>query len=198
MNKRSVLLLPLTIAQKRFKRLLASLLELSLNERAGELDLIISIDKSDSDECAKIAMSYNWEFGKKIVIEQKENLGLKNHILKCGDLTKDYRGIIMLEDDLTISPRALNYVYQAEKKYSCDEKIATISLYKHSFNETANLPFYPTTDSYDAYFMQLPSSWGQYWSKEKWNEFRLWLSENKDIESFEKSNLVPPNIIRWL
>ena len=84
---------------KSLKRLLQSLQNSKYPER-DDINLIVSCDYSGSDESIKIAEDFNWDYGHKKVITHSENLGLRNHMLFCGDLCKDYDGIVMLEDDL--------------------------------------------------------------------------------------------------
>ena len=63
--------------------------------------LIISIDGGDNREkqVVKIAEEFPWPHGKKEVICHEKNLGLRKHILSCGDLTERYDSVIVLEDD---------------------------------------------------------------------------------------------------
>ena len=83
------------------KRITDSLLQAEYPQGA---ELIISIDRGDNRQVLEYADSLSWPFGEKRVIYRPENLGLKRHILCCGDLTQDYDGIILLEDDLVVSP----------------------------------------------------------------------------------------------
>ena len=53
------------------------------------IELIISIDGGGDHEVLRIAKEFNWNFGTKTIIEHDENLGLKNHIISCGDLAKN-------------------------------------------------------------------------------------------------------------
>lgn len=160
------------------------------------INLVISIDKSENDKVLEIANEFQWEWGQKKVIEHSKNLGLRSHILKCGDLTEIYDSIILLEDDLYVSPYFYIYAQKALNFYSEEERVAGISLYSHRYNETAFMRFTPLKDKHDSYFMQIPSSWGQAWSKKHWRSFRYWY----DIHHTEKitsKDLVPPNVTLW-
>jgi hypothetical protein len=161
-----------------------------------EVRLIISIDKSDTSEISKIANMFHWRHGSKEVIEHKENLGLRAHILFCGNLSENYDGVIVLEDDLYVSPGFYIYTMDAHKFFHEDKNIAGISLYSHNYNETAKLPFTPLIDDADSFFMQIPSSWGQCWSKEQWQEFSKWYESNKDNDITIESGL-PENVVAW-
>lgn len=159
------------------------------------IPLIISVDKSDSPEVAKIAADYIWEHGDKSVRLQEENLGLKRHVLKCGDITGEYDGIIMLEDDLYVSPSFYMYALAALNYSKTDKKICGISLYNHRLNVHAREPFEAVDDGYDNYYIQLASSWGQAFSRDHWKGFKDWYCLHKD-ENITADN-VPENISSW-
>ena len=69
------------------------------------VDLIISIDYSkDQKGVSEIVDSLVWPFGKLIIHKHEHNIGLKQHVLLCGDFSENYDGLVVLEDDLIISP----------------------------------------------------------------------------------------------
>src|SRR5690554_1902069 len=80
------------------------------------IPLIISIDFIDSiehEEVIVIANAFKWKYGEKKIIQHTKNIGLKNHILLCGDLALDYGAVIILEDDLRVSPGFYTYASTA-------------------------------------------------------------------------------------
>lgn len=158
--------------------------------------LIISIDKSDENEVVSVANNFNWKHGHKEVICHTERLGLKNHILSSGDMALSHDAVIVLEDDLYVSPGFYNYILQAFRFYNNESSIAGISLYAHSYNESAQLPFTPLIDDSDVFFMQTPSSWGQCWTKAQWLEFRKWYDQNNALKLKLESG-IPANIAEW-
>jgi len=160
--------------------------------------LVISIDYQNSEnhaEVVKIAHNFQWQYGEKKIIEHKENLGLRNHIISCGNLTKEYNSIIMLEDDIYVSPQFYAYTIQMLKAYALDERIAGISLYKFVWNQTAYRPFSPEPSDSDVFFIQYAQSWGQCWTFNMWSLFYEWYYNNSSIEFSEK--IIPPNVINW-
>ena len=157
--------------------------------------LIISVDKSDSTEVAGIAKDYVWIHGDKSVRLQERNLGLRKHVLKCGDIAFEYDGIIMLEDDLYVSPSFYMYTLTALNHCRNDKRICGISLYNHRLNVHAREPFEAIDDGYDNYYMQLASSWGQAFLKDMWSAFRKWYEDNSD-KAIGAAN-VPVNISSW-
>ena len=157
------------------QRLLSSLLNAQYNDYT-EINLIISIDKSDNHKVYNTADNFTWPFGVKTVIKHEEHLGLRKHIISCGDLTADFEAIILLEDDLYVSPYFYNYAVEALRFYQNDHNLAGISLYNYHYNERARLPFEPLADGSDVYFVQIASSWGQAWNKAQWHCFKKWYS----------------------
>lgn len=176
---------------KGLKRILESLLNAEYSY--DDIPLIISIDKSDNQVIPGISKEFYWPHGEKKIILHKQKLGLKNHFIRCGDLTKVYGSIIFLEDDLFVSPYFYHFAIKALNFYSSDKKIAGISLYNIKINESANRIFEPVHDGFDVFFAQLPS-WGPIWNREEWNHFKNWL--NNDIK-IRKNNPLPSNVLDW-
>ena len=169
----------------------------SANYPAGNIPLCFCIDYQDTaanKEVVQIAEAYDWPFGPKEIIRQSKNLGLKAHVLASGDLTERFGSIIMLEDDLYVSPGFYAYTVQALEFYNLDKRIGGISLYNHRMNFSNRVPFNPVEDGSDVYFLQIASSWGQAWSKEQWSGFREWISENPVVTAKAK---IPRQVINW-
>ena len=157
--------------------------------------LIISIDKSKTDDVEKLADSFIWKHGPKRVIKHEHNLGLRNHILSIGKLTEEFDNLIVLEDDLIVSNCFYDYALAAVDKYKDNPQIAGISLYNPNYNFYRSLPFSPRKDEYDAYLMQIAQSWGQIWMRKQWKEFYNWYLKNS--EEFGILPHLPINICLW-
>ena len=178
------------------KRLLESLKEIKSNEK---IRLYISIDRAKNEDLDnntfRVAKDFKWKFGEKIVDFKKENLGLRQHVLQCGNLTSEYNNIIMLEDDIVVSPLMYVYAKQVLQYYKNEEKIAGFGLYKFERNQYVNEPFYPISDGTDVFFAQVACSWGQMWTAEQWKKFYNWYIKNENV-NFAETNM-PTNIKRW-
>ncbi|QJT09799.1 glycosyltransferase family A protein [Oceanidesulfovibrio marinus] len=159
-----------------------------------DVTLVISIDKSDSLNVLKVAEEFQWKGGPKRILTAEESLGLRRHVLRSGDLTEEYGSIILLEDDIYPSPHFYNYAASALDYYQDDDRIAGISLYSPQYNETSFMGFRPMQDDVDAYFLALPSSWGQAWTWEQWRRFKAWYDANADKDI---APIVPPNVRLW-
>lgn len=161
------------------------------------VDLIISIDKGQKQaEIVKYAESVVWNHGNKVIRAFSERQGLRLHILQCGDLTTEYDAVVILEDDLIVSPYFYSYVKQAVSYYKSDFRIAGISLYKHEFHPGVQRPFQPENNGYDCYMMQFAQSWGQCWTKEMWAEFREWYNNNED-KDLSEGKILPDYVAGW-
>lgn len=175
-----------------FKRLLNSLTQADYKGQSPTL--LISIDKSDTNIIEDFANSYTWKFGEKKVYTHTKNLGLRKHILECGNRIKDYDALIILEDDITVSPFFYDYAIQTIQKYQNDVRIAGISLYNFPLNYQSRLPFNPVRSEYDVFMMNCAQSWGQIWMKEQWISFMKWYEKNN--EEFNLSHL-PQSLNLW-
>ena len=176
------------------KRLLKSLENADYDNRK-DVTLIFSIDNSSTDIVEKYAKNYQWEYGDKIIRTFETRQGLKKHILQCGDYTKEYDVVVVLEDDISVSSSFYRYATQAAKFYENDDNIAGISLYNFQKNWLNwNLRFEPMKEHYDTYFMKIAQSWGQVWTEKKWVKFKEWYLKNKE---FEKSDILPQYLNNW-
>ncbi len=175
-------------------RLLNSLDAAEYSHYDKKVKLIISIDNSGKNDVFELANKFVWKHGEKEIIHHSVNLGLKEHILRCGNLTNTHGNIILLEDDLFVSKHFYSFSVEAITYYKDDIKIAGISLYSHRYNETARLPFEPINENTDIYFMQLPSSWGQAWTSKQWNSFMNWYANFDGSLLYSK---LPSNIQMW-
>ena len=182
------------VAYNRYKSLLRLLTSVKNSDYPNDVKLIISIDQGKNEDVQELAKSFDWPYGEKEIICHKENLGVKNHIFFCGDLTDKYGSIILLEDDLLVSPMFFIYAEKALNYYGDHQRIAGISLYRISKNPWLNLPFIPITDDSDVFFLQMPESWGQVWTKNQWKAFRDWI-KNNELRINELA--LPQQILSW-
>ncbi|MEZ4775556.1 MAG: glycosyltransferase family 2 protein [Bacteroidia bacterium] len=184
------------VAYNRVHSLTRVFQSLSSAEYPEDVKLIISIDKGDNNQdVVALAAGFDWPFGEKEVIYQPENLGLRKHILKCGDLTQQYGSVILLEDDLYVSPCFYRFSTEAANFYADDDRIAGVGLYTNQMNSHATfLPFIPIEDGSDVFFFQAPCSWGQVWTDKKWLKFRDWYNKGQTITANDR---FPEPIKQW-
>lgn len=164
---------------------------------ANDIPLVISLDNCGKDEVLNAATEFKWHHGEKTVIRQPERLGLKKHVLKCGSYIEefDWDAGIILEDDVYTASPFYEYARQALSFYGDDERIAGISLYSLTQNQTVRLPFTAALSEYDACFIQLAQSLGQVWPRKQWRAFADWYEKNS--AGYTDCPGVPQNVCRW-
>lgn len=186
------------IAYNREKSLQRLLHSLEKAEYYGDkVTLIISIDKNNNPLVEHCANTFAWKHGEKIVNVQKYKLGLKDHVLKCGNYINKYNldAAAILEDDIIVSKGFYNYMRQVILYYKDYKELAGISLYTHLWYIPCERPFTPQPSTYDTYFMKYAQSWGQIWLKDSWNEFYNWYL--KQNETFDSDLKIPCNLWTW-
>ena len=80
-------------------------------------------------------------------------------------------------------------------KYSTDNRIAQISLYRNEIVGQVGLPFILMPSSSDVFLMQAVSTWGECWTYSMWQGFREWLQyfDEKRIDFLD----MPETYKRW-
>lgn len=157
------------------QRLLDSLAAAHFSEK---VTLHISIDQHKRADVIEVAKAFQWNHGEKVIEQHPEKLGLRQHILHCGGLTRTYGAIILLEDDLLVAPFMYAYACEALAFMQDEPAVAGISLYHYQVAESCHQPFEAWQDGSDNYFLQLPSSWGAAFSAAQWEAFVAWMTEN--------------------
>ena len=160
-----------------------------------EVTLGISIDFSTVNNYVfEIAENFEWNYGEKKVIRHSEILGLKKHIISCGDLSQEYGSVIILEDDLYLSPNFFNYTISALNFSQDKDYIGGVALYNHKINVHKGEYFMALDDGFDNWYFQFACSWGQAWNATQWKRFKTWLSDNPTLV---KATAIPENVSNW-
>lgn len=175
------------------KRLIDSLQQ--ANYPCENIPLIISIDCSGNEELYKYVKDVVWPFGKKYINIEKKRLGLKKHILQCGDLSEYFKAVIILEDDLYVSPSFYDYTIEVINSYKESDIIAGFSLYAPELNGFVGLPFTPLQNGSDVYLAQDVPTWGECFTYAQWRKFKKWYSNLKE-EDILATNM-PNQIKLW-
>jgi len=146
---------------------------LKQNELAAESRLFIFSDgaKSAEDEAnvqeVRELLKNIDGFKSVEIIERKENMGLANAVIAgVSRLVKDYKQVIVFEDDLVSSPYTLTYFNEALNRYRNEERVMHIGAYMYQLKEN-KLP--------ESFFYRAATSWG--WAT--WD--RAWQHFNPDI-----------------
>ena len=155
-----------------------------------QVDLYFSLDHSDMEtEICQMIQSFEWPHGELKVLTHPERMGLKKHVISCGNLIGDHDFLIMLEDDIIVSESFYLYTAEAVRKYDCYEEIGGISLYAREVFQQNGRMFEPVYNGNDVYLMQVAESWGQAWSNRMWKEFYEWyLNHQTFIKPFRMAD----------
>jgi glycosyl transferase family 2 len=147
----------------------ATVLEaLRANSEARDTRLVVFSDgprnDKDLDAIAEVrqVISRAQGFRDVMIIKREENLGLAKSIIQgVSEVCASYGRVIVLEDDIIVSPCFLNYVNNALQLYEGDERVLSIGCY--TFPVSARLP--------ETFFLKLPDSWGWAVWKRSWDLF---------------------------
>lgn len=155
------------------RRLLRSLANL---QGVADVPLVISIDAGGElfAQVLAVAQQFEWALGEKQILVRERPYGLINHVFACGDLVDEFGSIILLEDDLVVSPMAYHYAADALEFYADVPQIAGISLNALWFHGVTHEPFTPYLDDGDVFFMQIAWFQGQAYTQKQWAAFRNW------------------------
>jgi hypothetical protein len=97
------------------------------------------------------------------VVERTENRGLARSIVSgVGELCEEYGRVIVVEDDLVLSPSFLDYMLQSLERYAGEPQVYQISGYMFPVEH----PPQP-----DAFFMPLTTTWGWATWRRAWRIF---------------------------
>lgn len=157
---------------------------LSKCEGAAESELFVfsdgpkrSEDKEAVEKVRELVKSRNW--CKEVhITEREENTGLANSIISgVTEIANRYGRVIVLEDDLVLSPQFLNYINDALETYKDEERVMHISGFM--FPVKAELP--------ETFFFRGTSCWGWGTWKRAWDRFEP--DTNKLLAEFDKNRV---------
>ena len=178
MLNHTVMLAP--IALFTFKRPVhtrRTLESLAQNPEFTESPLFIYCDGARNDgEAAQVEetrlLVRNWPHPNKTIIERDRNWGLANSVIEgVTELCKCFGRVIVVEDDLVVSPVFLNYLNVALDRYADVPKVMQVSA--HMFPVDIHSQF-------DAIILPFTTSWG--WAT--WD--RAWKQFDPSMAGFEK------------
>ncbi len=195
-NAPLAIVIPALNRPKNLQRLLGAL-DAAAYPTNMQVPLIFALDQSQETgfDAATLALmeKYQWQYGTKTILKAEQPLGVRKNLLRCGHLTNNHSGVIILEDDLWVSPHFYNAAQKMWHHYKDHPKIGAISLYSFRYNEHAGRAFTPLKDKSDTYFMQTSSSWGQIWWNRVWAPFEAYLNAPQEEEKAH----IPLDINEW-
>lgn len=178
--------------EKCISRLLDALANAKYDD---EVTLIISIDHGDNQNVIDIADNYVWSHGKKIVRTFTENLGCREHVMKCIDYSIEYGAAIIFEDDILPAMNFYTYVKKSLQFYSDNESIFAIALHNQLWNGFADALYVPVRNEFDVYIAQIECSRGECFIGDKWKAFKEWYYQSE--RKLEVNDNVPRAVQNW-
>lgn len=131
------------------------------------------LDLKDISNCNLVAS--NLLPDAKIVV-RKVNFGLKKSIFEgISEVINEYDAAIIIEDDLQLNPEFYNFMKTGLTKYNNSNEVYQISGYN-----------YNPTNSNNAFFLPITTSWGWATWRNKWNKFSLEENHSFLIDTYEK------------
>lgn len=110
----------------------------------------------------KVVQEWAKEHNAQVVLRD-QNLGLARSIVSgVTELCEQYGRIIVLEDDLVVSPDFLDYMLQALDRYEAEENVYQVSGFMFPVEQP---------DKPDAFFLPLTTSWGWATWQRAWRIF---------------------------
>ena len=123
-------------------------------------------------------ISGSW-FGNMTVYKSDTNKGLANSVISgVTDIINRYGKIIVLEDDLVLSPHFLTYMNECLKHYASDRRIWSVDGYSYD-------PVRPDGYPYNVYLTLRASSWGWGTWKDRWDMI------DWDVRDYKRFRLNP-------
>jgi hypothetical protein len=140
------------------------------NKEAAESDLYIFSDGPKTEEKRK-GVEENRTYIHTItgfksihIIEREKNWGLANSLIAgITEIINQYGRIIVVEDDLILSPYFLQFMNEALEKYKDDDRVGTISAFVPQIKE--ELP--------NTFFLKYYMCWGWATWKRSWDMLEL-------------------------
>ena len=175
------------------RRLLESLAQADYG--GDDVPLVISIDCSGDEALYDYVRSFEWKHGTKYVNIQESRLGLRDHILQCGDLSRYFKAITLFEDDIWASPAFYTYITQAVARFGDDEHICQIALYRNEWLGSNGFYFEPLHDGTDGFLWTDICTWGECWTSAMWSSFREWLEAHG--EAYVDQTDIPDYVKQW-
>jgi len=169
---------------------------LQKNTLAKESELFIFSDgpKSENDkkdvQAVREYIKEVRDFKSVTIFEREQNLGLAQSIMTgVTETISKYGKIIVLEDDLVVSPYFLSFMNNALNRYETNKRVFSIT----GYNYPRNLLKIPKNYKCTTYFGYRCSSWGWATWKDRWSiidfeikDFMDFIKDEKKMKIFKK------------
>jgi hypothetical protein len=183
------IVIPVYNRLKSITRLINSLLNAKIT---GDVNLYISCEGNVSSDVLSFVKEISWSHGEIIIIEQSEQLGVDKHNLVCMKMSKKLGSVLVLEDDLVVSPEFQSYITACGGLVNT--QIAGIGLYRYSIIEQNHFPFELMPNNEFVYYQQKACSKGTFYTWEMLEPYFVFLEK---FEGNYSSYHLPENVQKW-
>src|SRR5690554_5765728 len=117
------IIVPAFARHKSLRRLLNSITNAVYP--SADIEVIVSLDGGCTPQVQHVAEEFKerFVFGNVRVVKHVRNMGLREHIIWCGDHSQVYGSVIVLEDDLVVHPDFYCFAVAALKFYAEDPAV---------------------------------------------------------------------------
>jgi hypothetical protein len=179
---------------------------LGKNELAKDTELYVFSDAAKSDKgldkvnaVREYINQKEWQknFKTVTIVQAEKNKGLAKSVIGgVSEIIEKYGKVIVVEDDLILSPYFLNYMNGALDYYKEDSKIWAISGYSFPMRSLKNYP-------HDVFYSYRGSSWGwatwdDRWKKVDWevSDYAALMSSQERQKQFNRGGSDLVNMLR--
>jgi hypothetical protein len=121
-------------------------------------------------------------FAEKRIVERDSNWGLARNVIDGVTwIVEEHANVIVVEDDLVVSPAFLCYMNQALTRYQGSPSVFSVSGYNYPRRIMPVPPLYP----YDAYFVSRHMCWGWGTWKDRWYKTDWAVSDYEALRASE-------------
>jgi len=159
----------------------------------GIVNIYISCEANSSSSVLKLAEAFEWKHGIKTIIKRDSQLGADAHNLACMAMAKELGHILVIEDDLVVSPYFLQYLEACEDIFS-EHLLAGVSLYRYPIIEMGHFPFSLVPNDEFTYYQQRPSSKGCFYT---WDMIEPYFDFLKSFKYDFENYSLPANVQNW-
>jgi len=178
-------------------KLLNSVNDLYMDGDIGSLEIWVDRRKNANTVSEKViacAESFSWKHGSVRVHVQEKHVGILGQWIdtwrpRNSSYSSNGELVLILEDDMSLSPYAYRWLRAAHRFYDNNADIAGITLQSEGLIiATSSAVFTPMTDAVSFYY-SLPGSWGFAPHPVAWRKFQDWYhraSLNKQFHPYVK------------
>ncbi|PCJ67577.1 MAG: hypothetical protein COA58_00130 [Bacteroidetes bacterium] len=168
-----------------------SLLRANLIE---EVNLYISCEGNVAEDVLDYVKHIKWSLGKFEIIKQSEQLGVDKHNHACMRMAEKLGSVLVLEDDLVVSPYFGTYLSGCSQIINSESTVAGVGLYRYSIIEQNHFPFNLIPNDEFLYYQQKACSKGTFYT---WSMLKPYFEFSESFNGDFQNYHLPENVQKW-